>query len=600
MKKTLLIFILIAFIILSSCKKKEAEEDSIVLEPCTSCMADTQYDEIQAIHILIPYSETKGNLANFINLNKPHDEHPLFFLESIIRTHQVILSFDAIYPIDTILWTSYLGERAETITSVSVDYSINGLSFSRVHQDFELNTEINTIPMGGSMAKSIRFTFQADDKTTHGIQDVRFVLGEGFIVKEDTDWSNTFLRYQGWTGADGIFSFNLTNGDDQIGAAVSHTGFIFSDTFVGSVSPNNNLRGTSRIINNSLGYLDHQKDFSEAFAFEYALLGGVAESIALPGVYLGKRARHLLDGDGLSISQSKDALLTHDSDGTMWLAEDENPELIIDFGYVESPSKLYLWNYNDDIDYGIQAFTLFHSHDGSNWTQIGNHSIPKASGSNNEPYTLEVLFDAVETRYLRLLVTDGYSEDYVGLGKMMVFNAEDQFLFGQITTTSEMMTPTPHELTSRLWLQDGIVIGDNLYVFPILIKDEADFFKVHNVGMMKMPIENHKIMYTDTTYFSSPLQVKTPDGGTIFMGAGVMNNIENDGYIYIYGYKDLAGRFLVVGRCLPEDIEHFNRWTYYDGETWTRDINQVAPRKEAVSAELSCGDRFFSWCDLVD
>ena len=89
--------------------------------------------------------------------------------------------------------------------------------------------------------------------------------------------------------------------------------------------------------------------------------------------------------------------------------------------------------------------------------------------------------------------------------------------------------------SSRLWLQDGIVLNDHLYIFPILVKNDQTIFKVENVGLMEIPITNNRLYYESTNFLHTPLQVYTEDGGTIFFGAGLMDNRDKDGYIYIYG-----------------------------------------------------------------
>ena len=102
-----------------------------------------------------------------------------------------------------------------------------------------------------------------------------------------------------------------------------------------------------------------------------------------------------------------------------------------------------------------------------------------------------------------------------------------------------------------------------------------------------MPIVDSKINYNAAIYHSTPLQLNTEDGGEIFFGAGVMNNALQDGYIYLYGYKDLNGRYLTVARYKPEDIKDFNKYEFFDGTQFVSDIRKTAPLIKDVSAELS-------------
>jgi hypothetical protein len=110
---------------------------------------------------------------------------------------------------------------------------------------------------------------------------------------------------------------------------------------------------------------------------------------------------------------------------------------------------------------------------------------------------------------------------------------------------------------------------------------------VHNVSMVEMDIVDSRFDFENAQYYSTPLQIKISDTETIFFGAGIMDNRDIDGYIYIYGYKDGNGRQLVVSRFQEENIKNFNEWKYFDGENWTKDINQIATLKDDVSAELS-------------
>lgn len=582
------IIILLSVFILASCQPKENPEDNIIIPPCGDQFSMTLSERIPFESISIPYSEVQGNQDNFINYCKPIDLNPLYFIKSSIRTHQVILTFDAIYPIDQLK----IKQTADTepIESISIEVSYNGLNYTRIFNQYALNIDQTDIDFGGTMAKSIKLVFSADDKK--GIQDIQATLADGFIIKEDQPWTDTFLRYNGWTGADGIFTFNLTDGNEAIGASKDTVGFIFSDTFIGEVYENNKLRKSSVMINNSLGYMNVNAPFDEAFTFDWRVTDDKPDTPFKPDIYIGQKARNLLDGDGLTISQSKDATLSNSSEGLSYLTNQIPESIIIDLKDIQTIKDLYIWNYNANPNYGAKKFNLYESSDQNSYTLINQYEINQATGSNLEPYSLHIELDNISTRYLKIELIESYDASYVGLSKLMIFNEEGQFLFGEASSNSNVSELHPNEPSARLWLQDGIVIGNYLYIFPILVKDEGELFKVHNVGLIKAEIiEDEKIDFDQASYFNSPLQVQTEDGGIIYFGAGLLNNIENDGYIYIYGYKDIKGipiqRSLVVGRFLPEDIEDFNQWTYFNGEEFTHDVNQVTPLKDKVSTELS-------------
>ena len=188
-------------------------------------------------------------------------------------------------------------------------------------------------------------------------------------------------------------------------------------------------------------------------------------------------------------------------------------------------------------------------------------------------------------RYLKFDNFTNYGGINVGLGKIVVFNNEN-YLFYKANANYEITEITENEGTSRLWLQDGVVIDKHFYVFPILIKNYKDSFKVHNVSMVKIPIVNNELNIEEAIYLDTPLQVAI-NNAEIFYGAGVMNLTDVDGYIYIYGYKDEDGRHLTVARTTKENFEDFNKWTYFDGETFQFDIKNSKGIMSGVSAELS-------------
>jgi len=575
MKTWMVILLIMGAFLFSACQNKPTEEE-IEIPTCTPDIARIVGHHIPVDAIEIPFSVVKGRLDHFINPCKPVDVNPLTLESSSIRTHHVIYRLNAIYPIDEI---KLLTDAAY----VSIEVSLDGSSYSRIIN--QASPDQSPFILGGRMAKAIRFIFPKTDEHTV-LQDIRLTLASGFIIEEDEELTRQFLRYNGWTGADGIFTFNLTDGNETIGAAKSTVGFIFSDTFVGEVYTNNNLRKTSIMINNSLGYMNTSLPLNEALTFEYPILGITPKSPFTPEHYIGLQGRNLLDGDGLSITQTKEARLIDSSEGLGYRANAPQAEIIIDLKGIFSLGSITLWNDNANPNMGTKRLTLSTSIDGQNYTPSTEYTLNQASGSQAEPYTADLALDAT-ARFIKLNLIESYDAQVIGLGKVMIFDENERFLFGSITSTPSVSTLHANELSARLWLQDGVVLNNKIYLFPILVKDEGEIFKVHNVGLIETPIVDERIIYQDATYHDTPLMVKTQDGGTIYFGAGLLNNVAIDGYVYIYGYKDLHGRHLVVGRFLPEDILNFNAWTYFNGTTFTADIQDVASLKNQVSAELS-------------
>ena len=590
MKLSRYIFLLILIFFLVGCNQNTTTDIKITTEEditdCNYHLTEAYGELIPMETIEIPYSEVLTNSNNFICPCKETEEHPLLFRDSSIKTHQIIIRFDAIYPIEYMNLKNYTGLNANPINEMSLEVSLDGVSFNRIYYKYQLNDNENQISINQS-AKAIKLVIPDTDETV-GILDMNFTLGEGYIIREEKELTNAFLRFNGWTGADGVFSFDLDNGGDKIGINHNTTGFIFSDTFIGGVNPDTYLRINPEIINNSFGYLDNTVSLTpDAFTFVQGGDEDNPSSVLLPNSYIGHLARNLLDSDGLTISNDPSSKLTNIDEGTMWLSDKTNNSLIIDLKSTYDLSKIYIWNYNQNPDFGVKEFKLYTSIDGEVYKYINTYQLNKASGIDLEPYTLELNLDSSLVRYIKIDILDSYDDIYVGLGKIMLFTSDNTPLFGSINAQDELHDLTKNEESARLWLQDGIVINNKIYLFPLLIKDYLTYFKVHNVGLVEMDIVNDRFDYQNAKFYSTPLMCQTDDGGLIYFGAGVMDNRDIDGFIYIYGYKDLNGRNLVVARVSEDNFLNFNEWTYYNGETWTKNINEVKGIKESVSAELS-------------
>ena len=553
---------------------------------CDYSFTATAGEAIRPVAVSVPRSTVQGDIASFLDPCKPVEMHPLIVTDAVTRTHQVVIDLGAIYPLRSAEWTGYSGSRARMVESVSIDLSLNGLNFRSTVNDYAVGGGTTAIALAGASARFVRFAFPAAGDKAHGVQDIRLTLDGGYIVREDPAWSGAFFRRSGWTGADGIFAYNLESGDRSVGAG-GPTAFVFSDTLIGEVFPHNKVRADFTMVNNTLGYFDPALPFDKAFSFAYPESDGQPASVFTPDAYTGKRARHLLDGDGLSIARSPQALLTNSDDGTMWRSDRTDAEITVDLMAEERLGRLYLWNYNADASLGVKSFDLFVSADGSSWVEAGNYGMERASGNDREGFTKAIPLGGRIARYLRLVVRESYSESGVGLGKIMIFGEDERFLFGRGTASHEITEPATHESSSRLWLQDGVVLGDTFYTFPLLVKDHEELFRVHSVGMIEVPLSGRRLDYERAVYHSTPLQLTTADGGIIYFGAGVLDHRSVDGFIYVYGYKDLDGRHLVVSRFRAKDILRFNRWTFFDGAAWSAHAHDAAPIREGVSPELS-------------
>lgn len=135
-----------------------------------------------------------------------------------------------------------------------------------------------------------------------GIQRITFTSGVGVLAIPAPEWSALLPQTEGWTGGDGIYSFDL---DDQ-----SRVAFVFGDSFIGSVDQQTRHLVDDVMINNCMAVLDgHQPDPSR-IKFSYQIdhnqtpvsLFTPTESLNLPkdayywmqdGVLIGTRLHFL-------------------------------------------------------------------------------------------------------------------------------------------------------------------------------------------------------------------------------------------------------------------------------------------------------------------
>lgn len=146
------------------------------------------------------------------------------------------------------------------------------------------------------------------------------------------------------------------------------------------------------------------------------------------------------------------------------------------------------------------------------------------------------------------------------------------------------------------WLGDGFVnhaLNNNLYIFG---------YRIHNVdtaafGFKEVGNVLIKVPAGDTPPYKRQQQYDTPfyvdrNGDTGSFGAGIYVNTKwaaaphPDGYVYVYG---VVGKYkqLLVARVKAANFDDYDKWTYWDGKTWNKDMAKAAKIADWVSNELS-------------
>ncbi len=103
------------------------------------------------------------------------------------------------------------------------------------------------------------------------------------VVTEAPQWTELFKRYEGWTGADGIYAVPLSGYEGPGKADETKTLFVFSDSFVGEVDLQTMARRDFRMFNNTLALLDGGKPDVDQIRFIWGKNGdGSQSSVFIP------------------------------------------------------------------------------------------------------------------------------------------------------------------------------------------------------------------------------------------------------------------------------------------------------------------------------
>ncbi|MBI9009926.1 MAG: DUF4185 domain-containing protein [Tenericutes bacterium] len=426
--------------------------------------------------------------------------------------------------------------------------------------------------------------------------DLDIHLGIGYLSELASEWRELFVTDGIWQGGDGLFSFNIENGNDQFDqVSINKTLMVFGDTFVGRYDPLTQKRLQPHLMpNNSIAYLDEGK---LEFRINKGLAGNVLAFYNMTEEldYKGPIARNLI-----TYNQETRSV------GYLSAYHPNSIDLVFDLNKERTITDIEFYNYysqeSDELaKRGFKDIKIFGSNDSNNWTLIKKASLEMASFIGFK----QIVKIEKNYRYFKVEcnATNGignhndksYHEGLFGLQSVKFFSDKRQFKDIDIKANTILHREREN---AWIWLQDGVVINDNLYFLPLTVTEdqtqpEGLQFKVLGVSLFKTPIENGEIN-TDKTYQKmSPLYV-VDNGSTYFYGAGIMPNtkqagaLKPDGYVYIYGYKTTLGlRELIVARVLAEDFENFDEWMYFDGSDYQYDILKSHPILGHISCEMS-------------
>jgi len=175
-----------------------------------------------------------------------------------------------------------------------------------------------------------------------------------------------------------------------------------------------------------------------------------------------------------------------------------------------------------------------------------------------------------------------------------------QFFWGTDSSNSPKTVFVPNTPNTDsgdwYWLMDGITLNDFIYVFALRLNSASGVFgfEVNGVALLKFTMDSENFI-SDVEQFDTPLFIKNElENWEIVLGQAIMpmtsisGNPSPDGYIYIYGPKSgSSGKGLIAARVLPEEIENFTQWQYWNGTEWGTEIENCAPITTGISQEFS-------------
>ena len=147
-------------------------------------------------------------------------------------------------------------------------------------------------------------------------------------------------------------------------------------------------------------------------------------------------------------------------------------------------------------------------------------------------------------------------------------------------------TPRARAASARTWywLQDGICLGDRVYILATLVKGNPDGppgfqFRGIGVSLVTVPVVDGTLDLPHQTQADTPLFHRNSKR-TVFFGAGILASTKSsgapnpDGFIYIYGrYEAPDGLQLAVARVMPDSFEDFSQWRFRSATGWSDNID---------------------------
>ncbi|TVQ13105.1 MAG: DUF4185 domain-containing protein [Balneolaceae bacterium] len=188
----------------------------------------------------------------------------------------------------------------------------------------------------------------------------------------------------------------------------------------------------------------------------------------------------------------------------------------------------------------------------------------------------------------------------VNCGLLFRSTNDFEYILNEEGKIRELVPSFPHETPDkwRVWCMHGIQIGKKLYLSYIKVKMLEEGmapvnFEIHGSGIA--------VGDTDTWKFTRILDnghrsIWTADQP--MFSSAILDG--NDGWIYLYGVRNESGnQKCYLSRVKPDDIEQPEKYRYWDGSGWNRDIRSVQPVMFDMPNEMSVSWNIYLGCWLA-
>ena len=214
------------------------------------------------------YNMVNGSgLSDNLSADATHDNNPAHMFAGDAKLMDIIVDLQGHYPISEVLIWNYNDPDA-----LDSGLKTFRLSVSADMSRWQLLGQYEMERGDGSDALPVSLKIDVDNIQAHyikleirdnyggeqvGISEIAVRMGSGWYTDAVPDYTALLSNFDGWAGADGIYTVNL-DGKDYLPSrnpADLNTYFVFSDTITGRVDGATDLRSQIGFVNNTAAIL---------------------------------------------------------------------------------------------------------------------------------------------------------------------------------------------------------------------------------------------------------------------------------------------------------------------------------------------------------